>query len=195
MSAFELVANIDLDGTVADFDMAMHVHMVAMQAPEEKPFEFGDLMNFDNLPPYLEERMRSIKDRPGFWDELKPIPLGMEVVELMRYHGYKLQVLTKGPGRHPVAWAEKVRWSQKYLPDAGISITTDKGLAYGRVLFDDWPPYIERWLTWRPRGKVFMRDTPGNRHFSHPNVIRVSSMDDLKAVSEALIERAKSPEE
>lgn len=191
----ELVARIDLDGTVADFDRAMHDEMLALQAPEEKPFEYGDLLNFDGLPAHLEARMRLVKARPGFWRELKVIALGMEVVELMRYHGYKLEVLTKGPLRHPVAWAEKIQWVAKHIPDAGITITTDKGLSYGTCLFDDWPPYIERWLTWRPRGKVFMLDSPANKKFSHPNVIRVSSLDDLKAVSEALIERAKDSEE
>ncbi len=192
---FELVANIDLDGTVADFDMAMHEEMLAMQAPEETPFKFGDLMNFDEMPAHLEARMKAIKARPGFWRELKVISLGMEVVELMRYHGYKLNVLTKGPVRHPMAWSEKFEWCRKHIPDAKVTICEDKGLSYGRVLFDDWPPYILRWLDWRPRGKVFMRDTPANQSFSHPSVIRVSSMADLKAVSEALIDRAKSPEE
>jgi hypothetical protein len=45
-------------------------------------------------------------------------------------------------------------------------------LVYGKVLYDDFPPYILRWLEWRPRGKVLMLDAQHNRDFTHPNVFR-----------------------
>ena len=59
------------------------------------------------------------------------------------------------------------------MPLADVTVTHDKGLVYGKVLFDDYPPYIERWLEHRPRGKVLMLETPYNRSFSHPNVLPI----------------------
>jgi|GEM_PF-4745712 len=32
--------------------------------------------------------------------------------------------------------------------------------------------YIERWLTWRPRGLVIMPAQPWNEDFRHSNVLR-----------------------
>lgn len=188
----ELVANIDLDGTLADFDRSMHEKMVAMQAPSEEPLQPGDLLDPDKVfPDYMEARMRSIKQQPGFWRELKPIALGMEVLDLIRFHGFNINILSKGPRRNPPAWAEKVEWIHRHVPNAhGITITLDKGLQYGRVLFDDWPPYILRWLEWRPRGHVLMLDHAGNRTFTHPQVLRVTKLEDLPKVSE-LLKKAK----
>jgi len=45
-------------------------------------------------------------------------------------------------------------------------------MVYGRALVDDWPPYVEAWLEYRPRGLVIMPDRPWNQGFSHPNVVR-----------------------
>jgi len=53
-----------------------------------------------------------------------------------------------------------------------VTLTEDKGLVYGKVLVDDWPPYIERWLTWRPRGLVIMPARRWNATFTHPQVLR-----------------------
>jgi hypothetical protein len=78
------------------------------------------------------------------------------------------------------------------LPDAQVTITQDKGLVYGKVLFDDWPGYITRWLEWRPRGLVLMLDHSWNQGFQHDNVIRITSEADFPRVIEALKARAAS---
>jgi hypothetical protein len=71
-----------------------------------------------------------------------------------------------------MAWAEKVLWCEKHIPDAEITITYKKGLSYGKVLYDDYPPYIFEWLKWRPRGRVLMLDAPYNQDTSHPRILR-----------------------
>ena len=49
---------------------------------------------------------------------------------------------------------EKVQWCDRHLADFPhqITITMDKGLVYGKLLVDDWPDYVLRWLRWRKRG-------------------------------------------
>ena len=77
--------------------------------------------------------------------------------------------------------------------DQRITITQDKGLVYGKVLVDDYPVYVVRWLEWRPRGLVIMPANPSNVRFTHPNVIRYDStnIDEVKAAIKAAKRREK----
>ena len=45
-------------------------------------------------------------------------------------------------------------------------------MVYGKVLYDDYPDYIERWLKHRPRGLVVMPVNDHNKSFDHPNVFK-----------------------
>lgn len=176
---YEPVALIDLDGTLADYDAAMNRELLKLQSPHDPPL---DPDSVDEGPLWLQERRRLIKRTPGFWQTLTKIPLGFEVLCEVRNLGFRIMVLTNGPSRIPTAWAEKVLWCQQHIPDADITIGRDKGLVYGRVLFDDWPPYVERWLRWRPRGLVVMLDHPRNRGFHDPRVFRYTGaeIDELR---------------
>lgn len=180
------IANVDLDGTVADFDKALRQALEDMQSPAEGPLPVN---LFDDPPAWLEARMDYIKNRPGFWRNLEVIPLGMAIVELLREAQYTLNILSKGPARAGIAWTEKFEWSRFHIPDALVTVTQDKGGYYGKVLVDDWPNYINGWLKWRKRGLVILPDRPYNQGYQHPNVIRVSGPDDFPMVREALIER------
>jgi 5'-nucleotidase len=164
----EHVALLDLDGTLADYDTSMRTKLEALRSPGEP--ELGD--DFHDGPEWLQNRRALIKNAPGFWRDLQRINRGFEVLEVLRQLKFELMVLTKGPSRATSAWTEKVLWCQEHLPDVKVTVTEDKGLVYGRVLFDDWPPYFLRWLKWRPRGLVIMLDHPHNRGFEHPNVFR-----------------------
>lgn len=163
----ESVALVDMDGTVADFDGPLQADYKAV---------IGD----DKVSPETEERIKSlIKKQPGWWKNLPIIGLGLSTVEHLITVGFRIMVLTKGPGRSTSAWTEKFEWCAKYMPYADVTITQDKGLVYGKLLVDDWPPYIERWLKWRPRGVVLMPDQPWNKEFEHPQVRRIDSIATL----------------
>jgi len=190
----ELIALIDMDGTVADFDGQMQQDLDAMRAPSEGPYVAAP----GDHPPHIEARMRVIKRQPGWWRNLPVYPLGMTIVSLLRRHGFRLNILTKGPFKTTAAWSEKVGWCREHMADASVTITEDKGLVYGKVLVDDWPDYIMRWLEWRPRGLVIMPAHPWNDDFEHPNVIRFDGGHEqlLKIESRIrAIEKAASREE
>jgi 5'-nucleotidase len=183
----EDIANIDLDGTAANFNKAILAGLNAMRGPLEEEYTSEHL---DNPPEWLDARLSLIKRQPGFWRKLETIPLGLQVIDLIRKAQFRLNVLTKGPKRTTSAWTEKAEWSAEHIPDAQVTITMDKGIVYGKVLFDDWPTYILRWLEWRPRGLVLMLDHSWNQGFSHPNVVRIRGEQDFPEVVARLAERA-----
>lgn len=179
MEESEKLANIDLDGTVANFNKAVVTKLNVIRSPHEPEFTSKDL---EDPPEWLDARLSLIKKQSGFWRNLELIPLGMQVVGLIREAKFILNVLTKGPKRTTSAWSEKAEWSAEHLPDAMVTVTMDKGIVYGRVLFDDWPAYITGWLKHRPRGLVLMLDHPWNQGFEHPNVVRIRGEEDFPEV-------------
>lgn len=178
------IALIDLDGTVADYDTAMREAIRSVQTPDEMPYRHR--VPEHQEPPYMEARRKLIQRQPGFWRNLKRLPLGFAVVEELRRLGFSLHVLTKGPRTTPNAWSEKLEWCIEHLPDANVTVSGDKSLVYGRILFDDFPPYFEKWLAVRPRGLVVCLAHPWNVEFAeggskqHPNVLRYDGTDQLE---------------
>lgn len=168
----EPVALFDIDGTLADFDGALTKQMRALASHDEPPWE-ADRFTEDEEPAYLSARRRLIKQIPGFWTNLPCLPDGFEILEAAIRRGYRIMVLSRGPRTNGPAWGEKLVWCRKNLPwDCQVTLTEDKGLVYGRVLVDDWPPYVERWLAWRKRGYVIMPARSWNEGFTHPQVLR-----------------------
>lgn len=157
--ASEPIALFDLDGTLADFDASMRVRLEALRGPTEDPRL--DETAHEEIP-HIKARRRLIKNQPGFWRTLKKIDHGFQILDEARALGFRCHVLSKGPRKVPLAWSEKVEWCATHIPDLPIVLAEDKGLVYGKVLVDDWPEYIERWLEWRPRGLVLAVAQPWN---------------------------------
>lgn len=182
------IAAIDIDDTLAAFTETMHRALEKIRSPGELPW---DGQYKDDRSDWLEQRMRLIKSQPGFWQNLPPIPIGMQIYDLLGRLRYRRMILTKGPKTNTAAWTEKANWCSQHVPAAGLLVVRSddddgphKGLVYAKVLFDDHPPYILQWLKWRPRGHVIMLDSPSNREFSHPNVLRVFGDDKATAGSQ-----------
>lgn len=172
----------DLDGSLADHDAALLEGLKQIASPGEP--EIGDL--FGALPPYLTARVHLIRSQPGWWLNLKPIQAGMEVFFAANSIGFCSNILTKGPKTKPRAWKEKVEWCHKHLGDQfPVHITMDKGMVYGKFLYDDYPEYMLRWLHYRPRGLGIMPVRPGNKDFEHPNVLMYHE-DNYEEVVDAL---------
>jgi 5'-nucleotidase len=172
------LALLDLDGTLADFDGAMRRDLKALQAPGEPEFFEAE---HEEEHPHMKARRRLIKSQPGWWAELPERPAGFEIVTVLRALDYRLHICTRGPKKNASAWTQKVQWCQEHIADASITITLDKANIYGRVLVDDWIPYVEPWLQHRPRGLVIMPDQVWNQGFTHPQVFRYIGGQDAMA--------------
>ena len=171
MNQDDKIALFDMDGSLANFVDALRRDLDSLRAPEEPPLP-ENLWDAERLS-HIRHRMRFIKARPGWWLDLAPICNGMMILDLAKKIGYKRDVLTKGPSKHPAAWKEKIEWCTKHLePDVQVHIVMNKGLVYGTMLYDDFPEYMDAWLEHRPRGLGIMPVTAANKDYTHERVVK-----------------------
>lgn len=160
----------DLDGSLANYDKAVLEGLALLKGPDEPTIE--DVRDAYRLP-HLKARIDLISREPNWWLNLEPISMGFQVLHLAREIGFQIHVLTQGPKTKPLAWKEKVEWCQRHLgPDIDIHITRNKGLVYGKFLYDDYIDYMLKWLEHRPRGLGIMPVNKANQDFRHPQVVR-----------------------
>lgn len=183
-------ALFDMDGTLVDWDGAMDRDMVKLRGPEDiyPLLDDGDHFDWDACEkiPYLKARMDAIKRQPGWWRALQWLDRGRELVTIAQFVGFKLHILTKGPKRVPLAWAEKLDWRNAELPKAKMTITEEKFRFRGTVLFEDWVDYVVPWLERNHNGHVILVDQPWNRGFAHPRAYRYCGPAQTQELTELL---------
>jgi 5'(3')-deoxyribonucleotidase len=188
-----IVALFDMDGTLADHNGELQRRLGLMRSPQEPEVNLKEFGLVDQ-PEYVQERTRAIRGNPGFWIGLPILERGFEVLEEAHRLRFQIEILTKGPRHSPIAWMEKLQWCDKHLArfPHQVTITMDKGLVYGKLLVDDYPEYILRWLRWRKRGTVIMPDQPWNREFEHPQVYRYAGdRPEMAAVLERIVSASR----
>jgi hypothetical protein len=184
----EKIALFDLDGTLCDYESSLLSSLNELNSPEEPRIK---QLSKKELAPHLQKRMDLIRSSVNWWANLPRFELGFTIWKLAEDLGFRRMVLTQGPKRNPNAWSGKKIWIDKNLgPETEITITRDKGLVYGKILVDDWPEYIERWLKWRPRGLVIMPASSQNKKFKHKQVIRYDGSN-LQQVAKEMEKVAK----
>lgn len=170
MKEHEKIILFDMDGTLCDYENKLISDLNELQSPDEKAVQ---CVPKDDAPSYLRKRADLIRSSEEWWATLPRFQLGFDIWELAKELEFRRMILTAGPKRNPNAWSGKKMWIDANLgSDTDITITRDKGLVYGKVLVDDWPEYILRWLQWRPRGLVIMPASRANENFKHDQVIR-----------------------
>ncbi len=183
MENTENVALFDMDGTLCDYEKGLFDSLEKLRSPEEKVFF---LPITDDCPEYIRERADLIRSSESWWANLPKFKLGFDILDVAEKLGFRIMILTQGPRKNPASWSGKKIWIDKNLgQDVDITITRDKGLVYGRILVDDFPKYIEKWLEHRPRGLVIMPANKENATFKHPQVIRYDGTN-LKEVKDTM---------
>lgn len=184
MGKIENIALFDMDGTLCDYEKALLEGLEKIRSPDERSI---NCIDFRDCPTYLQNRIDLISSSEEWWENLPRFKLGWDVFNIANGLGYKVNILTQGVRRNPKAWSGKKKWIDNNLgADLNVNIVRDKGLVYGKVLVDDFPGYIERWLEWRPRGVVIMPAAKHNIDYKHPQVTRYdgSNLDEVRAVME-----------
>ncbi len=184
MKETENIALFDMDGTLCDYDSGLFESLEKLRSPTE-PIFYPPIL--DDCPSYIRARADLIRSSENWWANLKKFKLGFDILGVSRELGFHEMILTKGPKRNPSSWSGKKIWIDRNLgEDTDITITRDKGLVYGKILVDDFPEYIKRWLEWRPRGIVIMPASKQNENFKHPQVTRYdgSNLEQVRKVME-----------
>jgi len=166
----DLIALFDMDGTLFDYEGSLQIELEKLRSSNEPKIDF----NFNNNPIYIQNRIDLITRNESFWSDMPKFELGWNVLEAVQeIGGYQISILTQGPRKNPAAWSGKKKCIDKHFgEDFDITLTRDKGLVYGKVLVDDFPGYIEKWLKWRKNGQVIMPANNFNKDFKHSQVIR-----------------------
>lgn len=190
------IALFDLDGSLANYEKSMLKALDDLRGPEESPCL--NIWESENQS-HIKARKDLISLVPGFWINLEPLEAGFAVLDAARLIGYTPVILTKTPQFKSIASKEKHEWILKYIgEESHFNLTTSKGLVYGKVLFDDYGPYMESWLKYRPRGLGIMPAAEHNKNFKHSNVIRydMENMSNLEEVTRLLeLAYKRSPKE
>lgn len=182
MAKIENIALFDMDGTLCDYEISMLAELNKLRGPDEKELDF---IMHKNVPDYLKARKDIILNKEEWWTNLPKFKLGFDVWNIAEELGYRRMILTQAPRKNPAALSGKLQWLQKNLGEVDFTMTRDKGLVYGKVLVDDFPEYIEKWLEWRPRGLVIMPANESNRNYFNKQVIRYDG-NNLSAVKTAM---------
>jgi FMN phosphatase YigB (HAD superfamily) len=179
----ELIALFDMDGTLCDYDTALFNDLEKLRSPGERPFR--GYINGET-PSYILNRANLIRSHKEWWVNIPKLKLGWDVLGVAKNLGYKIKILTQGPGRIPIAWTGKKEWIDRYFGEGmDLTLTRDKGDVYGRVLVDDYPDYVDKWLKWRKRGLVIMPANDLNSGYKHRQVIKYNGSN-LGEVSEGM---------
>lgn len=185
----EQICLFDMDGTLFDYEGTMRADLTKLRGPNEPDPMTMNIWDEDAYP-WLTARMHLIKMVPGWWRKLPKLKEGWEIYNIVKKIGFQTQILTKGPSSKPHVWSEKVRCIRKHFAKeeiSSINITEDKKGQYGRVLVDDFGPYMDKWLKHRCRGLGIMPVNTNNKDYKHENVVKYDgSTDSLAEVFRAL---------
>ena len=93
----EPIALVDMDGTLCDFNGAMNRDLAKLAAP-------GEMIDWST--DWCKARRQLIRRQPGWWENLKPIDMGLDVLDVLIKSGFQVHILTKGPFNTHSAWSE-----------------------------------------------------------------------------------------
>lgn len=185
----------DMDGTLADYNGGVCEDLLFMVPDNYKEIvreNWGNTHVLEDME-WMKQCIKVIKKQPGWWKNLKRHEPGWKVHDIAQELDFDIQILTKGPWGNSTAWSEKVEWVWDHFNGprnsppihivSGSNVETEaKSGVYGKVLVEDYIPYLEPWLEKRPRGLGILIDSAGNRGWKHERCVRFTgdNEDEIK---------------
>lgn len=182
------VVFVDLDNTLVNY-LHHKASTLKRAFPEDSLASLLDMcVAPDDLPSKYQAVHAFASRAPGWWRGIPDLPGKDNILSAVAsatesLTGESIHVLTKASMNKPLCWSEKVEWFNTNVrseyPESKITISTDKSLLRGDVLFDDWPGYYEPWLEANPCGTVFCPEWPWNNSSEDPRVIKYDPFDNV----------------
>ena len=145
----------DMDGVLADFGRGVRelLHMKFYSQDEKRPNSYYDLL------------FKEIQEYKSFYQDLIPIPQGMDLFNFLYNKLGKdhVEILTAipNPKRNILNAAQnKIDWCRKYLPDVVVNIALRKEKinfvkSKSSILIDDYTKNIDSWNKMGGTGILF----------------------------------------
>ncbi len=138
---------LDMDGVLADFNLAARILINASEVDEQAAFQQGS---------WKPEQWNKIKENPRFYLTLPKTNFADELVSIARTFRDKLdwdlKILTAIPRNNDMHWAfyDKILWQQQYYPDIPVMFgpySKDKHqhCKPGDILIDDRQDNCNQW--------------------------------------------------
>lgn len=185
--AIETIALFDMDDTLFDHNGQLERDLEKLRKSREP---HAEVYAINRLPDYLIKRTREIRAPKEWWANLPKFQLGWDLWDLAGDLGLKREILTKASLKNPNMWLGKVECIIKHLgTNIPLTITSsEKSRHYGKILVDDYPPYVLGWLQHRPRGLVIMPAHPYNAEIKHSQIVRYTgeNLEQVRAEMERI---------
>ena len=131
--------------------------------------EHCDMYDMTSTIPLPAQSVMEPFHRPGFWENLPPLPGAVEFVRDIYNLGHKVYIATIPYRSDNCAW-EKRLWVEEYLPflnpDHDLILIRHKHLLPGDVIIDDNPELILKF-----KGVRILVDRPWNRDLRKYNML------------------------
>lgn len=187
----QLVALFDMDDTLCDTSGQRARDLTKIS--EEGTEIISDFRD-PRCKPYIQKQLKLIMSQPGWWENLPSLNDGFELYALAQEEGFETQIISKAPKIYDLAWTEKKRWCDKYVKGSELTLTQYKSRYDGEILFDDWTPYVTKWLKRHPEGRAVIPSREWNLQYKHERAIHYNRHN-LEEVRNVLKEIKKNKSE
>jgi 5'-nucleotidase len=143
---------IDMDGVLADFDSQFNSYLSKAGVLAKRIMSSWKLTDRIIDTNYIKSKnayVNKILRTPKFWENIKPIPGGADVLQRwLKDKNLEIYIATSPWISSPTCMIEKVNWIRKNIPKfplSNIIMIAKKHMLQGEVIIDDKPSHIEEW--------------------------------------------------
>lgn len=141
----KLLALVDMDRTLVDYDRQLWKDLRGLAAPGEP-----DPSEIHPQPFWIRNRIEMIRRTQDWWLNLPELDLGFDILGLLNQTKCDIQILTQGPQEIADSWRQKKLWCSEHIhKDIEITVTRRKHQVFGHILVDDYSKYISDWLDFK----------------------------------------------
>lgn len=169
---------VDMDGVIVDFEKRFFDRWRFLH-PEKPYIDLRTRTLFyikDEYPKEYREFVKAIQEEQGFFENMEPIPGGIEALHEMKEQGHQVFICTSPLTKYENCVGEKFAWVDKHLGRKWVPrvvLTSDKTIVQGDVLIDDRPEIVgvEKHPAWEHilYDQSYNRNVEGRRRLTWEN--------------------------
>ena len=186
-----MILLVDMDDTI---EYLLKAWVRGVNAAYGRSVSYEDVLDWDvtrAFPGLTREQVYSVPLRPGFWEDVEPIPGAAQALERLMQAGHEVYIVTATPFCSvPEKLDGYLSRHFPFIPKEQVIVTSKKQLIRGDVMIDDGPHNLEG----GDYVKILMT-APHNRSYDAEanGMIRVETWRQAEEVIAGLQERRGGP--